>query len=500
MTNQNQPVLDQDCIFVIFGGTGDLTHRKLLPALFNLQKHDLLPDNFAVVAVGRREKTDDEYRAEVESSIQSARKGAADPEVLDRLIERIFYRTVDFDGDQVSYQALQEFLRNLDVNHGTCGNRLYFLAVAPEYFGIISTRLHELGMLSNKMGWQRLMIEKPFGSNLKTARELNRTITEALPESNIFRIDHYLGKEMIQNIMALRFGNSLFEPLWNQHYIDNIQITSNETLGVESRGGYYEQAGIRRDMLQNHLLQMLALIAMEPPVSLDPESVRDEKVKVLRAMRSFSHTADQPDIVRGQYGQGNFDGQQIPGYRQEPRVAIDSNTDTFIAVKTYVDNFRWAGVPFYIRAGKRMARRTTQIVIEFKKLPGVEFYDSFKNQNPNLLVVEIQPQEGLFFQINAKKPGNELIMERIDLNYSQSSKVLSNSPEAYERLILEAIRNNPALFTRWDELEYSWQFVDSIEAATAAIKPAFPNYAAGSQGPEAAIDLIENDGRHWWEI
>ena len=496
--------LDQSCLFVIFGGTGDLTHRKLLPALYKLLKHKLLPDNFAVVSVGRRVKTDDEYRAEAAASIQGSRRDAeqeaVDPVLLARLTERIYYRKVDFEDDHMAYQELQGCLEKFDKQYGTHGNRLFFLAVAPEFFGVIVTRLQERGMLRNELGWQRVMIEKPFGSNLATARELNRVITAALPEHQIFRIDHYLGKEMIQNIMALRFGNSIFEPLWNHQFIDNIQITSNETLGVEARGGYYEQSGIRRDMLQNHLLQMLSLIAMEPPVNLEAESIRDEKVKVLRSLRPFDEKSAHGNIIRGQYGPGLKGGQPVAGYRDEERVAPDSNTDTYIALKTYVDNFRWAGVPFYIRAGKRMNRHTTQIVIEFKKLPGIEFFSSFKNQNPNLLVVEIQPQEGLFFQINAKKPGNDLIMERIDLNYCQSSQIQNNSPEAYERLILEGIRDNKSLFTRWDELENSWQFVDSIENALRGPAPDFPNYTAGSQGPMAAMDLIRADGRRWWEI
>jgi len=346
------------------------------------------------------------------------------------------------------------------------------------------------------------MIEKPFGSNLATARELNRTITAILPENKIFRIDHYLGKEMIQNIMAIRFGNSLFEPLWNHQFIDNVQILSTEMIGVEGRGGYYEQSGIRRDMLQNHLLQMLSLIAMEPPVDFSAEAIRDEKVKVLRVLRQFGpgSAASGPAPVLGQYGPGAGNGLTLQGYRQEDKVAADSCTDTFIALKTCVDNFRWAGVPFYIQAGNRLDRQFTRIVIEFKNLPGIAFYHEFQGLQPNLLVVEVQPEEGLFFQINAKRPGNVFAMERVALNYCQRSQFPYNSPEAYERLILEAIRDNPALFTRWDELEHSWAFVDSIEEAFRGQAAAYPNYAAGSRGPAAADDLIRADGRQWWEF
>jgi glucose-6-phosphate 1-dehydrogenase len=346
----------------------------------------------------------------------------------------------------------------------------------------------------------RVMVEKPFGSDLATARSLNQSITDVLDEHQIYRIDHYLGKEMIQNILAIRFGNSLFEPLWNQNYIDHIQITSTETLGVESRGGYYDQSGIMKDMLQSHLLQMLALMTMEPPIDLSPESVRDEKVKALRALRRFDKASATASIVRGQYGSGMIDGHEVTGYRQEDRVAADSDTLTYIALKTCVDNFRWGGVPIYIRTGKRLDRRRTQIVIEFKKLPGINFYPEFKDLNPNLLVIEVQPTEGMYFQINAKRPGNEFAMERVELNYCQNCRYQGNVPEAYERLILEAFRGNSSLFTRWDELEHSWAFIESIEEAFSGTQELFPNYAAGSRGPEAADRLINADGRRWWEI
>ncbi len=504
MTDSDMRQQDMACLFVIFGGTGDLTHRKLLPALYRLEKNGLLPEQFAIVTVGRRDKREAEYRQDAEQSVSRAinKNGShpVDRQILDILLSRIYYTQIDFDADENCYQPLIEKLEILDKQYDTGGNRLYFLAVAPDYFGVLSNRLQKCGLLDNARGWQRLMIEKPFGSNLPTARELNSIITKSLPESHIFRIDHYLGKEMIQNILALRFGNSLFEPLWNHHYIDNIQITSYETLGVESRGGYYEHSGIRRDMLQNHLLQMLSLIAMEPPVDLDQESIRDEKVKVLRSLRAIDEQSSTRTIVRGQYGPGQVNGTAVKGYREEERVSPESETDTFIALKAHVDNFRWAGVPFYIRAGKRMDHQSTRIVIEFKKLPGIEFFSDFKNQNPNLLVVEIQPNEGLFFQINAKRPGNTFAMERINLNFSQSAQVQSNSPEAYERLILEAMRDNQSLFTRWDELECSWQFVDSIENILSARPVDFPNYAAGSTGPEAAKRLTKADGREWWEL
>lgn len=386
----------------------------------------------------------------------------------------------------------------MESEYLTRGNRLYYLAVAPEFFEGIIRNLKNNNMVCKSIGWQRVMIEKPFGSSLETARILNSNISKLIPEEDIFRIDHYLGKEMIQNILAIRFGNSLFEPLWNANYIDNIQITSNELLGVENRGAYYEKSGILKDMLQNHLLQMLTMIAMEPPVDFDPESIRDEKVKVLRSLRPFTSASFKEDIVRGQYGPGTVNEATVVGYRQEERVSKESNTDTFIALKTYIDNFRFGGVPIYIRAGKRMDTKSTEIVIQFKKLAGINYYKEFDQIGNNLLVLKIQPEEGFFFQINAKKPGNDFKMEKVELDYCQSCKYINDSPEAYERLLLEAIRNNSSLFTRWDELEYSWKFIESIEKCYENNSTNYPNYAAGTTGPEESVHLIEKDGRQWW--
>jgi glucose-6-phosphate 1-dehydrogenase len=411
---------------------------------------------------------------------------------------RIFYRQFDFTSDLKGYSDLNSFLCSLDRQFGINGNRVFYLAVAPGYFDTIVKSLYSQGMLEQKASWQRVMIEKPFGSGLDTARILNGRISEVLGEENIFRVDHYLGKEMIQNILTLRFANSLFEPLWNQHYIDNIQITSAETLGIEDRGGYYESSGILKDMLQNHLLQMLTLIAMEPPVRLEPKCIRDEKVKVLRSLRPFDRSM-AGDIVRGQYGEGFIKGVRAAGYREEEKVAADSDTDTFIAMKVFIDNFRWGGVPFYIRSGKRLNRKTTEIAIQFKKLPGTGLYRDFEQTGPNLLVFEIQPREGFFFRINAKKPGSDFLTEEVRMDYCQSCRVGINSPEAYERLLLECVKNNAALFTRWDELELSWQFVDGIEKVMQEIPHVYPNYAAGSRGPEEALELMRRDGRVWWD-
>jgi len=485
-------------IFVIFGGTGDLTKRKLIPAIFSLMHENKLPENFTIVSIGRQEKTNEQYREEMHESAKKFCRFSLNDKLWENFSKRIFYKNFDFTTDNKGYKDLDSFLEGVETKYSTGGRRLYYLAVAPEFFEEIIKNLKNNNMVCKSTGWQRIMIEKPFGSSLKTARILNHNISKLIPEGDIFRIDHYLGKEMIQNILAIRFGNSLFEPLWNANYIDNIQITSNELLGVENRGAYYENAGILKDMLQNHLLQMLTMIAMEPPVDLDPESIRDEKVKVLRSLRPFTVESVKEDIVRGQYGEGDVDGVKVLGYRQEERVSKKSNTDTFIALKTYIDNFRFGGVPIYIRAGKRMDTKSTEIVIQFKKLAGINYYKEFNQIGHNLLVLKIQPQEGFFFQINAKKPGNDFKMEKVELDYCQSCKYVNDSPEAYERLLLEAIRNNSSLFTRWDELEHSWKFIESIEKGFENNISNYPNYAAGTSGPEGALNLIKRDGRQWW--
>jgi len=486
------------CIFVIFGGTGDLTKRKLIPAIFSLMYEKKLLENFTIVSIGRREKTNGQYRTEMYEYAKKFSRFPLNDKLWDKFSKSIFYKNFDFTSDDKGYKDLDSFLETMDIKYETGGKRLYYLAVAPEFFEGIIKNLKKNNMVCKATGWQRIMIEKPFGSSLKTARILNHNISKLIPEENIFRIDHYLGKEMIQNILAIRFGNSLFEPLWNANYIDNIQITSKELLGVENRGAYYENAGILKDMLQNHILQMLTMIAMEPPVDFEPESIRDEKVKVLRSLRPFTLESFKENIIRGQYGEGVTDGVKEVGYRQEEKVSKVSNTDTFIALKTYIDNFRWGGVPIYIRAGKRMDIKSTEIVIQFKKLAGINYYKEFKQIGHNLLVLKIQPEEGFFFQINAKKPGNEFKMEKVELDYCQSCKYLNDSPEAYERLLLEGIRNNSSLFTRWDELEYSWRFIESIEKGFQDNKSNYPNYLAGTTGPEEATNLIEKDGRQWW--
>ncbi|NLE19685.1 MAG: glucose-6-phosphate dehydrogenase [Clostridiales bacterium] len=487
-------------LMMIFGGTGDLTHRKLLPAMYHLIAEGRLPEECSVISIGRRDLTEAEYREQARASVKEHSRSGVDEQHMERFLSKLHYKRMEFISDPGSYAEFREWLEKNESLYKAPAVRLFFLAVAPEFFGLIVQRLRQNQLIVKRNPDHRVMIEKPFGSDLASARELNATITEALDEKQVYRIDHYLGKEMIRNILAIRFGNSIFEPLWNHHYIDNIQITSAETLGVEGRGAYYEQSGILKDMLQNHLLQILALITMEPPADLMPESIRDEKVKALRALRRYEPVGVCAGIAMGQYGPGTSLGKPVPGYRVEPDVAPDSTVPTYIALRASVDNFRWGGVPIYIRAGKRLDRRRTQIVIEFKRLPGVNYYQEFREQPPNLLVIEVQPAEGMYFQINAKKPGNEFRMNQVELNYSQNIRFQGNVPEAYEQLILEAFRANSSLFTRWDELEQSWQFVESVEQMCAEGGQAFPNYAAGSRGPARADRLLHEEGREWREI
>ena len=497
---QNNHEHNRPLLLTIFGGTGDLAKRKLLPALYHLAEDSILPEELHLLFIGRKPMDNESYRQYGIKAVREYSRTDVDDKALETFSQKLFYHQMEFISEPESYAGLGKLLTSIEEGFDKPSIRIFFLAVGPEHFAPIVQSLHDNGLADKGNLDHRVMVEKPFGSDLDSARELNRTTSEALDEQQVYRIDHYLGKEMIRNIMAIRFANSLFEPLWNHNYIDNIQITSVETLGVEGRGPYYEQSGILKDMLQNHLLQMLALITMEPPVDLSPESVRDEKVKALRSLRNFSDENSCGGIVQGQYGRGGEGKNKMPAYREEPGVDQNSATPTYVALKAQVDNFRWGGVPIYIRSGKRLDKSRTQIVIEFKRLPGVNFYKDFEGQPPNLLVIEVQPAEGMYFRINLKRPGSEFKIENVALNYAQHSRFAGNVPEAYEQLLLEAYRANSSLFTRWDELEYSWRFIEGIQNNCRAIPEHFPNYEAGSRGPEAADRMVKQDGRTWWEI
>lgn len=486
-------------IMVIFGGTGDLTHRKLMPALYNLVFDKLLPENFAIVSVGRKEKTLEQYRNEILESLNKYSRNKIDEKYWIKLRDLIYYIQIDFT-DKSGYSRLEEYLSELDETIHTDGNRVFYLAVAPEYFETIVQGIQTSGLAESKNSWNRLVIEKPFGKDLKTAKRLNDKLLEVFNEKSIYRIDHYLGKEMIQNIMVLRFCNTVFESLWSNKFIDNIQISLSEKYGVGTRGGYYEHSGAMRDMIQNHVIQILSLVAMEPPVNLKTDAIRTEKLKVIQAIGDFTPERLRDNVVFGQYGKGIIDGEHVPGYREEESVPVNSATETFVALKLQINNFRWAGTPFYIRSGKRLGQKSAEIIIQFKALPNILYFEDENVQEPNLLVIKIQPNVGVFFQFNTKdfNTHNDIVSTKMDT--SHFSPTMGNTPEAYERLIYDILRGDATLFSRWDEVEASWMVADKIIGYREQKKFNFPNYEAGSMGPVKAFELLARDARQWWNI
>jgi len=487
-------------LFVIFGATGDLARRKLFPALYNLSVEGLLPSGVAIVGVGRRPFDSAYFREKfiLPALLDNSRLPGNLLKDFSSFARRCYYFSLDL-RDSARYGELKNFLDQLDQEWGARGNRIFYLALAPELFGTVVANLKEKGFLDKRFrSWKRVLVEKPFGWDLASAQALNRELTQAFPEEDIYRIDHYLGKEMIQNIMVIRFANAFFEPVWNNKYIDHIQITSGEKIGVGERAAYYDKAGALRDMLQNHMLQLVALMAMEPPVGLDARSIRLEKAKIFRSLQPFTEERVLQDIIRGQYGPGYIDGRPVPGYREEAGIPADSLTETFIAMKLFVNTLRWAGMPFYLRTGKRLPAKVTEIVIQFKPLPEILYFKEYGELLPNVLVIRVQPLEGIFVQLNAKRPGTNNYIVPIRLDFCQNCGVRINSPEAYERLLYDALRGDATLFTGWEEVEYAWKFVDPIAQAWANIPVYFPNYAAGEWGPPEAQILIERDGRRWW--
>ncbi|HEX7125017.1 MAG TPA: glucose-6-phosphate dehydrogenase [Thermodesulfobacteriota bacterium] len=487
---------------VIFGATGDLTRRMLAPALYNLARERLLPLNFSVVGVARRPLDDTAFRRLLREGIDShSRSGRVEAPIWESVVDNIEYLPVEF-GDASGYRRLANRLAAIDRERGTAGNRIFYLATPPSAYPEIVENLGAAGLgrsPEGSGGETRLIVEKPFGHDLDSARRLNARIHQVFEERQVFRIDHYLGKETVQNLLFFRFANGIFEPIWNRRSIDHVQITVAESIGVEGRGGYYEEAGALKDIFQNHLLQLLALTAMEPPVSLEADAVRNEKVKVLRAVRPLAGAAALAATVRGQYGAGYVGGRRVPGYREETRVAPDSSTETFAAARFEIDSWRWAGVPFYLRTGKRLPRRVTEIAVVFEEAPLSLFTrDGGDRIGSNVLVFRIQPDEGIALRFAAKQPGFQTAVRWVTMDFRYGTSFGIDPPDAYERLLLDAMLGDATLFTREDEVEAQWRIVTPIEEAWRSSRaPGVPLYEAGSWGPPEADAFIERDGRVW---
>jgi glucose-6-phosphate 1-dehydrogenase len=486
------------CIMVIFGASGDLTKRKLIPALYNLAKDNLLSKEFALVGFARNELTSEQFRDMIGKEIGEYATTKVDPDLWHWFARRIYYMAGDFD-DPAAYNKLRDLLAQIDKEHGTRGNYFYYLATAPSFFSPIVKQLGAAGMVSEEKGWRRVIIEKPFGRSYDSAVALNKEIRQVLDEKQIYRIDHYLGKETVQNILVFRFANGIFEPIWNRRYIDHVQITVAETVGVEQRGSYYDKAGTLRDMVPNHIFQLISLTAMEPPISFDADVVRDEQAKILKAIPPPTDEEVLVRTVRGQYGEGMQDGVKVPAYRAEPMVAPDSRTETFVAMKLFIDNWRWADVPFYLRTGKRLPKRATQIAIQFKRAPFVLFRKTAVDRlEPNRLVLHLQPDEGISLSFSAKVPGPVVQIGDVNMNFNYTDYFNATPQTGYERLLYDCMLGDATLFQRSDMVETAWHVVAPILDVWEALPPRkFPNYASGTWGPPEADELLTKDHRHW---
>ena len=502
-TEEDRPErIGSSAVMVIFGGAGDLTKRKLMPALYNLACEDLLPQQFAVVGISRREMGTEDFRTRLGRDLEEFATTSVDREIWRWLEERLYYHRGDVN-DAAMYAGLRDLLGQIDERHETGGNYFYYLATAPAHFATIVQHLGETTLARETSDrWRRVVIEKPFGRDLESARQLNRDIREVLREHQIYRIDHYLGKETVQNILVFRFANGIFEPIWNRRYIDHVQITAAETVGVEDRGAYYEESGALRDMVPNHLFQLVSLTAMEPPISFEANAVRDEQAKILHAIQPMSPEEVLSRTVRGQYGAGTAGRVQVAGYREEANVEPSSSTETFVALKLLIDNWRWADVPFYLRTGKRLPRRATEIAIQFKRAPFMLFRDtSVGKLTPNRLVLNIQPEEGISLSFGAKTPGPNVRVGSVDMDFAYADYFGATPSTGYERLLYDCMTGDATLFQRADMVEAGWRVVTPILDIWKALPPRdFPNYAAGSEGPGAARELLERDGRGCREL
>ncbi|MEP6712500.1 MAG: glucose-6-phosphate dehydrogenase [Ferruginibacter sp.] len=485
-------------IIAIFGGTGDLTWRKLIPALYNLYLDDWLNTKFLIICMGRQEMTNAAFIKRLKDGVdQFSRRGKTKKTEWDVFAKMIEYKKAEFDNSSV-YSSLKKQITVFEKEAACPVNKIFYMAVPPQFFELIATKIGAADLAADK-AYARLVIEKPFGSDLKSAQKLNKVLLNIFDETQLYRIDHYLGKETVQNILAFRFANALFEPIWNRNYIDHVQITVAEKIGVESRGNYYEINGALRDMIQNHLLQLLCLIAMEPPVSFNADEVRNKKVDVLHALRKIKKEEVHNFAIRGQYDEGWVEGKKVKGYRQEPDVSPESHTETFAAIKFFIDNWRWSNVPFYVRTGKRMNESISVITIQFKPVPHQSFPDeATENWQPNRMVLNLQPDMGIRIRFQAKKPGLQMQLNPVDMLFNYSDTYTSGTPEGYETLLLDVIEGDATLFMRADQVEAAWEILTPILSNWQSNPSVnFPNYAAGSHGPEASEGLIAKDGNNW---
>ncbi|WP_214072801.1 glucose-6-phosphate dehydrogenase [Mucilaginibacter sp. dw_454] len=494
-------IKSEPTVFIIFGGTGDLNARKLAPALYNLFLDGYLPKQFSIIGTGRTKLSDEQFRKNLNEDINNfSRSGKADKEKWAEFEKNIFYQVSDAK-DAETYKEFGKRVEAHNAEWNTKANVIYYLAVSPTFFPIITANLAK-AKLTTDVERTRIVIEKPFGHDLESAKELNKLLAGLFAEKQIYHIDHYLGKETVQNIMAFRFANSLFEPIWNRNYIEHVQISVTESLGVEDRGDYYDGSGAMRDMIQNHLLQLLCLISMETPVNFTADEVRNRKVDVLHAMRRFSPEDVRMSAVRGQYAKGWMEGKEVPGYREEPKVDPNSNTETFAAIKFFVDNWRWQGVPFYVRTGKRLHQSSSVITIQFKDVPHKIFpSEAAESWTQNRLIISIQPEMSIRLQVQAKRPGLDMVLNTVDMVFDYKGTYTNQAPEAYETLLLDTMLGDQTLFMRGDQIEAAWELIMPILSTWTNKKSLnFPNYSAGSWGPESAEALIARDGFTWFSL